>query len=76
MKLATSVSTTNLAVVFGGGVNAALLIDEAYEGFGFLRGPRVDVAQQPIEIERSGSDQVGRILDGLWRYSIHFQRPF
>jgi hypothetical protein len=50
-KLATSVSTTNLAVAFGGDVNTALLIDEPYEGFGFIRWSRIDVAQQPIQIE-------------------------
>src|ERR1019366_4908682 len=36
MKLATSVSTTSLAVAFGGDVRTALLMDEAYVGFGFF----------------------------------------
>ena len=49
----------------------ALLINEAYEGFGFLRWSRVDVAQQAIQRERAGPDQIGRSLDGLWRYTIH-----
>jgi hypothetical protein len=44
-KLATSVSTSSLAVAVGGDVNVALLIDAAYEGFRFLRRSRVDVAQ-------------------------------
>ena len=65
MKLATSVSTTSLAVVFGGDVNAALLIDEAYEGFGFFSRSRIDVAQQSIEIGREDPDQVGQVLNGL-----------
>jgi len=47
-KLATSVSTTSLAVAVGGEVNVALLIDAAYEVFGFLRRARVGVAQQTI----------------------------
>jgi len=65
MKLATSVSTTSLAVVTGGEVHAALIIDEVYEVFGFLRRSRVDVAQQPIQREESRPDQIGRIFDGL-----------
>jgi hypothetical protein len=48
-KLATSVSTTSLAVAVGGEVNVALLIDAAYEVFGFLHRARVDVAQQAIQ---------------------------
>jgi len=70
-KLATSVSTTNLAVVFGGDVSAALLIDEADEGFGYFCWSRIDVTQQPIQIERAGPDQIGRIFDGLWWYTVH-----
>ena len=45
-------STTRLAVAFGGNVNMSLLINEAYEGFGFFRRPRIDVAQEPIQIAR------------------------
>ncbi len=45
MKLATSVSTTSLAVAVGGEVAMALLIDAAYELFGFLLRSRIDVAQ-------------------------------
>ena len=70
-KLATSVSTTSLAVAFGGDVSTALLIDEADEGFGFFRGSRIDVAQQPFQAKRAGPDQVGRIFDGLWWYTVH-----
>jgi hypothetical protein len=29
------------------------------------------VAQQPIQTERAGADQVGRIFDGLWWYTVH-----
>ena len=71
IKLATSVSTTSLSVAIGGEVNVALLIDAADELFGFLLRPWVDVAQQTIQREHAGSDQVGRILDGLWRHTIH-----
>jgi hypothetical protein len=42
------VSTTSLAVAFGGEVRTALLIDEAYVGFGFFGRSRIDVAQQPV----------------------------
>ena len=49
----------------------ALLIEEAYEGFRVLRWARVDVAQQAIQREGAGPDQIGRILDGLWWYTIH-----
>jgi len=73
IKLATSVSTTNLAVAVGGDVRAALLINEAYEAFGFLRRSRIDVAQEPIERERSSTNQIGRIFDGLWGYMIHLE---
>jgi hypothetical protein len=65
MKLATSVSTTSLAAAFGGEVRTALLIDEAYVGVGFFGGSRVDMAQQPVEIERAPPDQVRRISDRL-----------
>jgi hypothetical protein len=65
MKLATSVSTTSLAVAFGGEVSTALLIDEAYVGFGFFGRSRIEVAQQPVEIERACPNQVRRILNRL-----------
>jgi hypothetical protein len=65
MKLATSVSTTSLAVAFGGKVRTALLIDEAYVGFGFFGRSRIDVAQQPVEIERACPNEVRRILNRL-----------
>lgn len=64
-KLATSVSTTSLAVAAGGEVHAALVIDEAYEGFGFLRRSWVDVAQKAIQRERARPDQVRRIYERL-----------
>ena len=70
-KAGTSVSTTSLAVAIGGEVNVTLVIDEAYEVFRFLRRSWVDVAQESIQREGAGSDQVGRILDGLWRHAIH-----
>jgi hypothetical protein len=44
MKLETSVSTISLVIAPGGEVNGALLIDAAYEVFGFPRRTRVDVA--------------------------------
>jgi hypothetical protein len=65
MKLATSVSTTSLAAVFGGEVRTTLLIDEAYVGFGFFGGSRIDMAQQSVEIERADPDEVHRIFDRL-----------
>jgi hypothetical protein len=65
MKLATSVSTTSLAVAFGGEVRTALLIDEAYVGFGFFGRSRIDVAQQAVEIERACPDEVRWILNRL-----------
>ena len=49
----------------------ALLIDAAYELLGFLLRPWIDVAQQTIQRERTRADQVGWILDGLWRHTIH-----
>ena len=70
-KLATSVSTTNLAVAFCGDISTALLIDETDKGFGFFRRSGIDVAQQPIQTERAGPDQVGWIFDGLWWYTVH-----
>jgi hypothetical protein len=39
----TPVSTTSLDVAIGGKVNVALLINAAYEDFGFLRRTRIDV---------------------------------
>jgi hypothetical protein len=65
-KLATSVSTTNPAVAFGGDISTALLIDEADEGFGFFRWSGVDVAQQPIQAERAVADRVRWIFGRLW----------
>jgi hypothetical protein len=65
MKLATSVSTTSLAVAFGGEVRTALLIDEAYVGFGFFGRSRIDVAQQPVEIERACPNEVRWLLNRL-----------
>ncbi len=50
----------------------ALLIYAAYELFGFLLRPWVDVAQQTIQRERTGPDQIGRVLHGLWWRTIHF----
>jgi hypothetical protein len=44
IKLATSVSTTSLAVAIGGEVNVALVIDAADELFGFLLGTWIDMA--------------------------------
>ena len=49
----------------------ALLIDVAYELFGFLRRPWVDVAQQTIQREHACPDEVGRVLDGLWWHAVH-----
>jgi hypothetical protein len=49
----------------------ALLIKEAYEGFGILRWSRVDVAQQAVQREGASPDQIGRVFDGLWWYTIH-----
>jgi len=46
---ATPVSATSPAIAIGGKVNVALLIDAAYELFGFLLRPWVDMAQQTIE---------------------------
>jgi hypothetical protein len=51
-----TVSTTSLSVAVGGEVNVALLIDAAYEVFRFLRGARVDVAQQALQREGAHSD--------------------
>jgi hypothetical protein len=51
IKLATSVSTTSLAVAIGGDVNVTLVIDEAYKIFGFLRRSGVDVTQESIQRE-------------------------
>jgi hypothetical protein len=65
IKLATSVSTTSLAVAVGGEVSVALVIDEAYEVFGFFRRSRVNVAQQSIQREGSFSDQIGWVFGGL-----------
>lgn len=51
IKLATSVSTTHLAVAAGGEVNVAPLIDSSYELLGFLFRSRIDMAQKPIQRE-------------------------
>ena len=49
----------------------ALLMDEAYESFGFLGWCRVNVTQKAVQRERTGPDEVGWIFDGLsWR-AIH-----
>jgi hypothetical protein len=48
----------------------ALLIDLADEGFGFLRWSGVDMAQEAIQREGTGSDQIGEGFNGLW-YTIH-----
>jgi len=45
-------------------------MDEAYEGFGFLRRRRVDVAQESIKRERARPDEIGWIFDGLL-WAIH-----
>ena len=70
-KLATSVSTTSLAVAVGRDVKVALLIDEVHESFGFLRWSRVDMVQQAIHRECAGPHQIRRILHGMWWYTIH-----
>jgi hypothetical protein len=54
----------------------ALLIEEAYEGFRILRWSRVDVAQQAIQREGASPDQIGRVFDGLWWYTIHLSHYF
>jgi hypothetical protein len=64
-KLATSVSTTSLAIAAGGDVTVALLIDEADEVFRFSSHSRIDVAQQTFERKGTCPNQVGRILDWL-----------
>ena len=76
IKLATSVSTTSLAVTVGREVNVALVIDEAYEIFGFFRRSRINVAQESIQREGTRPNQVGRIFDGLWWQTIHFDNYF
>jgi hypothetical protein len=65
MELATSVSTTSLAVSFGGEVHVTLVIDETNELFGFLRRSRIDVTQQAIDREGTRSDQIGWLFGGL-----------
>jgi hypothetical protein len=69
-KLATSVSTTSLAVAIGGEVNMALVIDEAHEVFGFFRRSGVDVTQESIQREGICTDQIRRIMDGLRRHTV------
>lgn len=61
MKLATSVSTTNLAVAIG----VTLVIYAADEIFGFLRRTRIHVTQQLVQRKHAGPYEVGRILDRL-----------
>jgi len=68
IKLATSVSTTSLAVAIGGEISVALLINAADELFGLLPRPWIDMAQETIQRERAGTDQIGRVFDGLWRH--------
>lgn len=63
--MATSVSTASLAVTVGGEVNVALVIDEAYEIFRFLRRPLVNVGQESIQREGSRPNQVGWSFDRL-----------
>ncbi len=48
---ADNVRVNDSLVALGGDVNVALLIDEANEGFGFLRWSGVDMAQQTIQRE-------------------------
>jgi hypothetical protein len=48
----------------------ALLIDAAYELFGFLRRPRIDMAQQTIQRKLLIPEQIGQILHGLRRQMI------
>lgn len=48
----------------------ALLIDAANELLGILLRAWVDMAEQTAERERTGPDQVGPILNGLWRRRI------
>ena len=49
----------------------ALLIEVAHEGLRILRWSRVDVAQEAVQRKGASPEQVGRILDGLWWYTIH-----
>ena len=62
--MTTVASTTSRAVAVRRDVKAALLLDEVHEGFGFLRRPRVDMAQEAVQRELAGPDQVRRIFDG------------
>jgi hypothetical protein len=64
-KLATSVSTTSLAIATGGDVTVALLIDEADEIFRFRSHSRINVAQQAFERKGTCPNQVRRIFDRL-----------
>jgi len=64
-NICVNASTPSLTVAFGGEVAAALVIDEAYEGFGFFGRSRIDVAQQPDETERICPNQARRILNRL-----------
>jgi hypothetical protein len=57
-KLATSVSTTGLAVTVGGEVNTALPMDAVYEIFGFLCRARLNSRsseKEPLRIRFAGS---------------------
>ena len=49
----------------GGGASVALLIDTAYELFGFPRRSGIDVAQRTIEREALRPNQAKWIFDGL-----------
>jgi hypothetical protein len=56
---------TSLAVAIGGEVNVALVINEAYEVFGFFRSSRVDMAQPPVQRKGARPDQIGWVLNRL-----------
>jgi hypothetical protein len=49
----------------------ALLIDAADELLGLLLRTWIDMAQQTIQRERAGTNQIGRIFDGLSWLTIH-----
>src|SRR5687768_5322347 len=51
----------------------ALLMDAAYELFGFLRCRWVDVTQETLQRESACPGQSGRIFERLWR-TIHIDR--
>ena len=43
-------------------VRTALLMDEAYIGFGLFGRSKIDVAQQPVDIEWPHSNEVSRVF--------------